>query len=133
MVVGRLSHLCCNDSPVLLPQISCSVFLLLSEVWELLDLCLVQAVDDGVLPLRDVDTLDFLLVLKADLAGGHAAVFLQVRPRCVDDCDVVLLVACCSVSVPFSRSLWIIVLTLDRVGLGQLCAVFQKRLRDILP
>lgn len=33
-----------------------------------------------------------LLVLKADLTHGHAAVLLQVRPWCVDDRNVVLFV-----------------------------------------
>lgn len=33
------------------------------------------------------------LVLEADLTGFHAAVLFEVRPWCVDDGDVVLLVA----------------------------------------
>jgi hypothetical protein len=36
---------------------------------------------------------DLLVVLEADLTGGHAAVLLKVGPRGVDDGDVILLVA----------------------------------------
>lgn len=90
--------------------------LLLEEVWlRLLDLGLVEAVDDGVLALDDEDALDLALVLEADLADGHAAVLLEVRPGRVDDGDVVLLVA------------------LDRVRLGQLAQVGQEIARDGLP
>lgn len=69
---------CGNDRAILLSQLFGSVFLLLSKVWELLDLGLVQTVDDGVLSLCDIDALDLLLVLEANLTGGHAAVLLQV-------------------------------------------------------
>lgn len=85
---------------VTLPQLAKTVLPLLPEVGVLLDLGLVEAVDDGVLALRDEDALDLALVLEADLAGGHAAILLQVGPGRVDDGDVVFLVA------------------LDRVGLG---------------
>ncbi len=34
-----------------------------------------------------------LLVMEADLTGRHAGVLVEVRPGCVDDCYVVLLVA----------------------------------------
>lgn len=66
---------------------------LLLKVWLLLYLCLVETVDDGVLALGDQDALYFAGVLEADLADLHAAVFLEVGPWCVDDCDVVFLVA----------------------------------------
>lgn len=90
--------------------------LLLKEVGlHLLDPGLVEAVDDGVLALDDEDALDLALVLEADLAGGHAAILLEVRPGRVDDGDVVLLVA------------------LDRVRLGQLPQVRQEVVRDGLP
>lgn len=79
------------------------------------DTGLVQAVDDGVLALRDEDALDLAVVLEADLADGHAAVLLEIRPRRVDDGDVVLLVA------------------LDRVRLGQLTQVRDELARDGLP
>lgn len=55
------------------------------------------------------------LVLEANLASCHAAIFLEVRPWCVDDSDIVLLVA------------------LDRVGLGQLAKIDQELLRDVVP
>lgn len=85
-----------------LPQLPSVVLALLLQVGLLLDLGLVEAVDDDVLAGGDEDLLDLALVLEADLAHGHAAVLLKVGPRRVDDGDVVLLVA------------------LDRVGLGQL-------------
>lgn len=69
---------CRNNRAILLSQLLGSVFLFLSEVWELLNLGLVQTVDDGVLSLCDIDALDLLLVLEADLTGGHATVLLQV-------------------------------------------------------
>ena len=72
------THSFCNDGTVLLPELLGSVFLLLSEVWELFDLCLVEAVDDGVLAFWDIDAFDLLLVLEADLTGGHTAILLQV-------------------------------------------------------
>jgi hypothetical protein len=85
------------------------VVLLLLQVGVLFDLGLVESVDDGVFALGDeylldlrgvsgwstvggMDT-DLLVVLEADLAGGHAAVLLEVGPGGVDDGDVVLLVA----------------------------------------
>ena len=71
-----LTHSFSNDRTILLSQLFGPVFLLLSKVWEFLDLCLVQAVDDGILALCDVDALDLLLIFEADLAGGHAAVLL---------------------------------------------------------
>jgi len=66
---------------------------LLLQVGLLLHLCLVEAVDDGVFALRHKDTLDFAGVLETDLADFHAAVLFEVGPGCVDDCDIVLLVA----------------------------------------
>jgi hypothetical protein len=109
------------------------VLLLLPEVRVLFDLCLVEAVDDGVFPLGDEYPLDLgksasrvwrdeagraadlLVVLEADLPHGHAAILLEVGPGGVDDGDAVLLVA------------------LDGVGLGQLGQVGQQVLRDVLP
>ncbi len=100
---------------VALPQLVQAVLALLQEVGLLLDLGLVEAVDDGVLALGDEDLPDLARVLEADLADGHAAVLLQVRPGRVDDRHVVLLVA------------------LDRVGLGQLRQVREQVLRDRVP
>lgn len=74
----RYTDPCCDDRTILLSQFFGSVFLLLSEIWELLNLGFVQTVDDGVLSLCDIDALDLLLVLEADLTGGHAAVLFQV-------------------------------------------------------
>jgi len=92
------------------------IFLLLQEVGlRILDTGLVQAVDDGVLALNDEEALDLARVLEADLADGHTAILLEVRPRRVDDGDVILLVA------------------LDRVCLGQLAQVRQEGLRDVVP
>lgn len=92
------------------------VLLLLEEVrLRLLDAGLVETVDYGVLALDDEHALHLAGVLEADLPDGHAAVLLKVRPRRVDDGDVVLLVA------------------LDRVRLGQLPQVRQEILRDLLP
>ena len=63
------------------------------QIGLLLHLCLVETVDDGVFALRDKDALYFAGVLETDLADFHAAVFFEVGPGCVDDCDIVLLVA----------------------------------------
>ena len=130
---SETTHSFCNDRTVLLSQLFGSVFLLLSEVRELFDLCLVQAVDDWVLAFWHVDALDLLLVLEADLTGGHTAILLQVRPWGVDDCDVVLLVTCIAVSVSILCRVQSFVLTLDRVCFCQLSAVFQERLGNVLP
>jgi hypothetical protein len=65
----------------------------LFEIRVLLYFGLVQAVDDGVLALWHQYPLDLLLILKANLAYGHAAILLEVRPRRVDDRDVIFLVA----------------------------------------
>ena len=40
------------------------------------------------------DKTHFLGVVEADLADCHAAVFFQVRPGGVDDCNIVSFVAC---------------------------------------
>lgn len=64
------------------------------EIRELLDLGLVETVDDGVYAGLNEDFLDFLLVFEADLAGGHAAILLEVGPWRVDDGDVVSFVTC---------------------------------------
>ena len=81
----------------------------------LLDLGLVKPIDDRVFALGHEYPLDLLVVMKADLTGGHTAVLLQVGPRRVDDGDIVLLVA------------------LDRVGLGQLGEVLEQVLGDVVP
>jgi hypothetical protein len=78
--------------------ISASQFLepvvpLLLQIGLLLHLCLVEAVDNGVFALRDKNALDFAGVLEADLADFHAAILFEVGPWCVDDCDIILLVA----------------------------------------
>lgn len=112
---GFQTHPCLLGSLVALPQLAQAVLALLLEVGVLLDLGLIEAVDDGVLALGDEDLLDLAGVLEADLAGGHAAVLLEVGPRRVDDRHVVLLVA------------------LDRVGLGQLRQVHEQVLRDRVP
>ena len=78
---------------VSLAELPHAVVLFLLEVGLLLYLGLVEAVDDGVLALGHEDTLDLLVVLEADLADVHAAILLEVRPRRVDDGDVVLFVA----------------------------------------
>lgn len=78
---------------VTLPQLLEPIILLLLEVGLLLHLCLVEAVDDGVFALGHEDALHLARVLEADLADLHAAVLLEVGPGCVDDCDIVLLVA----------------------------------------
>jgi hypothetical protein len=69
------------------------VVLLLFQVGILLDLCLVEAVDDGVLPLGDEYLLDLFVVLEAHLADCHAAILLKVGPGGVNDGDVILFVA----------------------------------------
>jgi hypothetical protein len=35
-----------------------------------------------------------LIVLEPNLSNSHTSIFLQIGPRGVDDCDVVLLVTC---------------------------------------
>ena len=76
----------------------------------LLNLGFVQPVDNRILSLGHENLLDLhgyqyplhkevfminnlSLILEADLPHSHAAVFLQVGPWRVDNCDVVLLVA----------------------------------------
>lgn len=34
-----------------------------------------------------------LLTMEADLAGRHGGLFVEIAPWCVDDCDVIFLVA----------------------------------------
>jgi hypothetical protein len=84
---------CLESCLVTTSQLLEAIISLLLEVWLLLNLCLVKTVDDGVLALWDEDALYFAGVLEADLTDFHAAVFLEVGPWCVDDCDVVFLVA----------------------------------------
>lgn len=100
---------------VALPQLLQPILALLLQIRLLLDLGLVEAVDDGVLALRDEDALHLPRVLEGDLPDGHGAVLLEVGPRRVDDGDVVLLVA------------------LDGVGLGQLREVGEEGLGDGVP
>ena len=70
-----------------------TVLALLLQIRLLLHLGLVEAVDNVVLPLRNEDTLDLALVLEAYLPHVHGAILLEIGPWCVDDGDVVLLVA----------------------------------------
>lgn len=63
---------------VLSPQLFEAFLALLLKVGLHLDLCLVEAVDDGVLALGDEDALDLAGVLERDLADVHAAVLFQV-------------------------------------------------------
>lgn len=78
----------------------------------LLNLGLVESVDDGIFPLSHKDPLDLvkkseneiprclgggetaylLVVVEGDLTDCHAAILLEVRPWCVNDGDVILLV-----------------------------------------
>lgn len=76
-----------------LPQLLEAVLPLLLQVGLPLDLCLIEAVDDGVLALDDVHALHLAGILEGDLADLHAAVLLEVGPGRVDDGDVVLLIA----------------------------------------
>jgi hypothetical protein len=105
--------LLCN--PFSLPQLSLPILFLLPQIRVLLDFGLVQAVDDRILALAHIHPPDLLVVLEAHLACRHGAILLQVRPRRVDDSDVVFLVA------------------LDRVGFGQLRAVHEQLLGDSVP
>lgn len=95
--------LLCN--PLNLPQLPLTILLLLSQIRVFLNLGLIQAIHNRILARAHVNPLYLLVVLEAHLAGCHGSILLQVRPRRVDNRDVVLLVA------------------LDRVGLGQLRTV----------
>jgi hypothetical protein len=97
------------------PPLPQPVLLLLLQIRLSLHLGLVEPVDDGILPLRHQYAPHLLGVAEAHLADVHGAVLLEVRPRRVDDGDVVLFVA------------------LDRVGLGQLGEVGDKVLREGVP
>jgi hypothetical protein len=101
--------------PLNLSQLSLAILLLLSQIRVLLNLGLVQTVDNRILARTHVDPLHLLVVLEAHLASSHRAILLQVRPRRVDDSDVVLLVA------------------LDRVGFGQLRAIREQLLGNCVP
>lgn len=100
---------------VFLAKLLETILLFLLQVGLLLHLCLVEAVDDGVLALRNEDPLDLAVILETNLANLHAAILLQVRPGGVDDGDVVLLVA------------------LYGVGLGQLRQVHDQGLGQRVP
>lgn len=89
-----LNHALLSGGMLLLAAGLQNLFSLHGEVWEFLNLGLVEAVDDGVHAGLDEDFLDFLLVFETDLAGGHAAILLEVGPWGVDDGDVVSLVTC---------------------------------------
>jgi hypothetical protein len=82
-----------KDSLVATSQLLETIITLLLQIGLLLHLCLVEAIDNRVLALGHEDALDFARVLEANLANFHAAVLLEVGPWCVDDCDIVLLVA----------------------------------------
>jgi hypothetical protein len=105
--------LLCN--PFSLPQLSLPILLLLSQIRVFLDLGLVQAVDNRILALAHIHPPDLLVVLETHLTRRHGAILLQVRPRRVDDSDVVFLVA------------------LDRVGFGQLRTVHEQLFGDRIP
>lgn len=68
------------------------------------------------------------------MTGGHRAILVEVGPWRVDDGDVILFVSCRWLSVSkcrrrgYSRRL-----TLDGVRLGELCAVLEEGLWDIIP
>lgn len=98
---------------VFLTQLFQPVVFLLLEVGLFLHLGLVEAVDDGVLSLRNEYPLDLrkgvsiparqtrqrwlkaylARVLEGDLANLHAAILLEVHPGGVDYGDVIFLVA----------------------------------------
>lgn len=110
-----------------------AIISLLLKVWLLLNLCLVKTVDDGVLALGNQDALYFAGVLEADLADLHAAVFLEVGPWCVDDCDVVFLVALCGMSDMPWEGIKGRKCTLDGIGLCQLGEIHDEFFREGVP
>lgn len=78
------------------------VFSFLLKIGLFLHLGLVEPVDDDVLALDNENLFNLARILEAHLTGGHAAVLLQIGPGCIDNGDIILLVA------------------LDGVGLGKL-------------
>lgn len=125
---------CLEDSLVALSQLLEAVVSLLLKVWFLLYLCLVEAVDDGVLALGHEDALDLAGVFEADLADFHAAILLQVGPWGIDDCNIVLLVAFGRVlkgAQPGKRSEE--VNTFNGVGLCQLSKVHDQLFGKSVP
>lgn len=77
--------------------------------------CLVQPVDDRILPLLNIDSLHHLVVLESYLSGRHISTLLEIRPWRIDHRDIVLLVA------------------FNRVGLGELRAVREQVFGDRCP
>lgn len=145
---------CIPSTLISLPQLTQPRLLFLSQIRELLNLSLVEPVDNRVLTCDNMYALDLqkrasgnissnnikkktnlLVVFKTDLSNSHTSIFLQVRPWCVNDRDVILLVAC-ETSAP---TLFAVntheknLLTLDTVRLRQLRAINQQRLADLLP
>lgn len=76
-----------------------------------------------------------LIILESHLTNSHAPILLQIRPWRVDDSDVVLLVTCWSLIIALFKvaTHHLRELTLNTVCLGQLRAVNQQRLADLLP
>ena len=64
------------------------------EVREFLRTCLVQSIDDSVVPRRNKVSLDMgrSVMVERDLTRCHGTLLLQVRPWSVDYGDVVFLV-----------------------------------------
>ena len=64
----------------------------------------------------------FLLVFEADLTDRHTTVLLQIRPGCIDDCNIILfisLIANSNISVPYynketKHNIQIYVYTIER-------------------
>lgn len=105
-------------------------FLLLAQIRVFLNFGLVESVDDRILPLWHEDLLHFLLVFERYLPYRHTPVLLQIRPRCVNDGDIVFLIACIHASkeglVPCAGACKSSCQpTFDGIGLGELRAVFQ--------
>jgi hypothetical protein len=142
---------CCRAYPQLLSIAISSTkllhpsLLLFAQIRELLHFGFVQTIDDGILPLLNMDALnlalnqyiiinksasvcqaprtslhktnvtDLPLILKPNLTHRHTPIFLQITPWCVNNRDVILLVA------------------LDTIRLGQLRTVHQQLCSDLLP
>lgn len=69
------------------------VFLLGPQIREFLNFGLVETIDDGIQTRWYMHLLDHLLVVKRDLTGCHGRIFTEVRPGCIDDGNIVLLVS----------------------------------------
>lgn len=105
----KFKYLCLHCTLLPLPQLGTPRLSLFTQIRELFNLCLVQAVDNGVFPLLNMYALDLsqqismqtpqaqnthlALILKPNLAHSHTAILLQVTPRRIHNSDVVFLVA----------------------------------------